>query len=326
MTNHVFITGASGFIGRNMVRHHVAQGKRVTGLSRNASGAARIAALGATPVIGDMMTTDLAPLMAGADQLVHAAADLDHGPGRQALSNATGTDRVLAAAREAGVASSILISSDSALQDGRALCNVDEATPYPQTPAGAYSAGKAESEKFALRRAAEGLHVMILRPRMVWGRDDGTALPMLAKVVEEGRFAWISGGGYLSSTTHVANLSHAVDLAFSRGRSGEIYHVSDGPARPFRETVTRLLATRDLWPPDKSVPRGVLRTIARVSGAIYRVTGGRVRGPLSFQEYATSAVEISLDIGKARRELDYNPVISFDEGLEELSSNAWRQN
>ena len=316
---HVFITGASGYVGRNLLRHFVSRGHPMTGLVRGPEAAERVASWGARPVQGDMLTADLAPLMSGADVLIHAAANVDHGTGSKAASvNPEGTRRVLEAARDAGVRKIIHISTDSVLQDGRPLRNVDETAPYPDRPAGAYSAGKAEAERIARRAAAQGQHVVILRPRMVWGRDDTTALPMLVEAVKSGKFAWISGGGYRSSSLHIANLCHAVELAFARGGRGEIYHVTDGPARPFRETVSGLLATQGLEGGTKSVPRGALRMIARSSEGLYRLSGGRFSGPLSYQDYATSAVEITLDIRKAERDLGYRPVVTFEEGLREL--------
>lgn len=319
---HVFVTGASGYVGRNLIRHFTSAGHRVTGLARSEESAAVVTELGATAVRGDMRRDDLSSLMAGATDLVHAAANLDHGPGRGAHEdNVRGTEAVVAAASAAGIKRLVHISSDSVLQDGHPLRNVREDHPVPVRHAGAYSAGKAEAEKVALDGNSDAMAVIVLRPRMIWGRDDTTALPTLAAMVRSGQFAWISGGDYLSSTTHVGNLCHAVDLALTHGRAGEIYHVCDGPARPFRETVTGLLATQGISPPDKSVPRPVLRLLARASDGLYRLSGGRLRGPLSFQEYATSAVEITLDISKAKRKLGYLPVIGWEEGLAEL--RAW---
>lgn len=319
---HVFVTGASGYVGRNLIRHFTSAGHRVTGLARSEESAAIVTELGATAVRGDTRRDDLSPLMAGATDLVHAAANLDHGPGRDAHEdNVRGTEAVVAAASAAGIKRLVHISSDSVLQDGHPLRNVRESHPVPVRHAGAYSAGKAEAEKVALDGNGDAMAVIVLRPRMIWGRDDTTALPTLAAMVRSGQFAWISGGDYLSSTTHVGNLCHAVDLALTHGRAGEIYHVCDGPARPFREIVTGLLATQGISPPDKSVPRAVLRLLARASDGLYRLSGGHLRGPLSFQEYATSAVEITLDISKAKRELGYLPVIGWEEGLAEL--RAW---
>lgn len=314
----IFITGAGGYVGRNLIRHFKAQGRPVVGMVRNAKAAHLISSFGARPVIADMLTSDMTPLMEGAESLIHAAASLDHGPGRVALDvNRDGTERVFAAAKRAGIESAVHISTDSVLQAGKPLRNVDETTPYPTRPAGAYSAGKIEAERVALR-ASQDMRVTILRPRMVWGRDDGTALPTLADMVRSGRFAWISGGTYLCSTTHIANLCHAADLALQRGRSGEVYHITDGPARPFRETVIGLLETQGIVAPDKSVPRGVLRAIASFGEGLYRLSGGRIGGPISSQEYATSAVEITLDTSKAERDLGYLPLISREAGLNEI--------
>lgn len=324
---HIFVTGASGYVGRNLIRHFIGVGHRVTGLARSDHGVAVVTELGATAVRGDMLRDDLSPLMVGATELVHAAANLDHGPGRDAHEdNARGTEAVIAAASSAGIQRLVHISSDSVLQDGHPLCNVNERRPIPLRHAGAYSASKAEAEKTALSGNSDDMTVIVLRPRMIWGRDDTTALPTLAAMVRSGQFAWISGGEYLSSTTHVANLCHAVDLALTNGRAGEVYHICDGPARPFRETVTGLLATQGISPPDKSVPRSVLRLLARVSDALYRLSGDRLRGPLSFQEYSTSAVEITLDISKAEHELGYLPILGWEEGLEELKAWTPRSN
>lgn len=120
--------------------------------------------------------------------------------------------------------------------------------------------------------------MVILRPRLVWGRDDTTALPTLAQAVRSGKFAWISGGGYRSSTLHIANLCHAVDLALDHGRRGEIYHLSDGPARPFREIVTGLLASQGLEARKTSVPRGVSRAIARAQATGFISSAGAGSG------------------------------------------------
>jgi len=320
---HIFITGASGYVGRNLVRHFVHAGDQVTGLARSDRGAQVIAGFGATAVRGDMLQDDLSPLMAGATDLIHAAANVGHGPGNEAYDeNISGTRAVMVAAATAGIARLVHLSSDSALQGGQALRNVSENHPLPRRAAGPYSAGKADSERIALNANSATMAVVVLRPRMVWGRDDTTALPTIADMVRAGKFAWISGGDYLSSTTHIANLCHAVELALTKGRGGEIYHISDGPARSFRETVTALLATQGLVSPEKSVPRPLLRFIASAGDKLFRLTGGRLRGPLSFQEYATSAVEITVDTRKATLELGYRPVVTWEDGLAELSADV----
>ncbi len=129
-----------------------------------------------------------------------------------------------------------------------------------------------------------------------------------------------SGGTYLTSTTHIANLCHGIELALLKGRGGEVYFLSDGDDLPFRDYVTGMLASQGLVAPDKTVPRPLLRLIAGISDLLHRLSSGRIKGPLTLQTYAASAVEITLDISRARNELRYAPVITRAEGLAEMAA------
>ena len=44
---------------------------------------------------------------------------------------------------------------------------------------------------------------MIVRPRFIWGRGDTSVFPKIAEAVKAGKFRWIGGGRYLTSTCHV---------------------------------------------------------------------------------------------------------------------------
>ncbi|NWJ26144.1 NAD-dependent epimerase/dehydratase family protein [Rhizobium sp. RM] len=316
----IFVTGASGYVGRNLIRHFVARGVEISALVRSESAAELVRSLGAKPVIGELFDPALSAGMAGCDALIHAAADTDHGPAseKQRRVNEDGTRAVLDAARAAGVRKVIHLSTESVLATGKPLVNVDETMPLPQRPAGGYSRTKAAAERLALAADGPDFSVVVLRPRFVWGRDDTTALPALTQAVKSGKFAWISGGTYLTSTTHIANLCTAVELALGRGRGGQVYFISDGAPVPFRSIVSALVETQGLAVPEKVVPRAVVRTVATIGDILAGISGGRIVPPLTRQAYATSAVEVSFDIGKARRELGYEPVISREEGLAEL--------
>ncbi|QWW69898.1 NAD(P)-dependent oxidoreductase [Rhizobium sp. WYJ-E13] len=318
----IFLTGGSGFVGRNLIRHFIARGIEVTALARSGRSAEIVRALGATPCRGDILDDGLASGISGHDALIHAAADTGHGPptAGQRHVNEDGTRLVIEAARAAGVRKVIHLSTESVLATGKPLVDVDETAPLPRRPAGGYSRSKAAAERIALANSTPGFPVTVLRPRFVWGRDDTTALPALMQAVRSGKFAWISGGQYLTSTTHIANLCTAVELALAHGRGGEIYFIADGDPVPFRAFVSALLETQGLTAPKNSIPRPLVRAIAAIGDMLAAISRGRIVPPLTLQSYATSAVEVSLDIGKARRELSYVPVVSHEQGLEELRS------
>lgn len=318
----IFITGGSGYVGRNLIRHFFAQDVPVVALARSPASEKTVAGLGAMPFSGDVFSADLVRGMEGCDVLIHAAADTDHGPGTQSQErvNAAGTMAVFKAARAAGVRRAIYLSTESVLADGRPLINVDERHPLPRRPAGAYSRSKAAAEHHALSCNGGGMDVVAVRPRFVWGRDDTTALPNLLGAVQSGQFAWISGGDYMTTTTHIANLCHGIELAIRNGKGGEVYFLGDDEPVRFRDFATALLATQGVKAPEKSVPRSLLRLVAGVGDWLHKVSGGKINAPLSLQAFATSAVPITLNISKARRELGYAPIMGREAGLAEMAA------
>lgn len=84
-------------------------------------------------------------------------------------------------------------------------------------------------------------------------------MPYLLQAVRSGRFAWIDGGHYLTSSTHVDNLAEAVCCALTRGAGGRVYHICDGAPVPFRRLIDAQLLAYGVKPPEKQVPRALLR-------------------------------------------------------------------
>ncbi|PBB25260.1 MULTISPECIES: NAD-dependent epimerase/dehydratase family protein [unclassified Mesorhizobium] len=318
----IFLTGSNGYLGRNLIRHFTGAGNEVIALVRSPQAASVVRALGAMPIRGTLDEQLLAEAMTGCSTMVHAAAHTSHGPEEpeHVAVNVEGTRAVFAAARKAKVRRAVHVSTESLLLNGRPLVNADENRPLPLTFPGAYSRTKAEAEHIALTAAGDGLDVMVVRPRFIWGRDDSTALPMLVQAAQSRQMAWIDGGRYLTSSTHIVNACHGIDLALSRGRSGEIYFLTDGEPRPFRELVSGILKTQGIIPPSKEVSSWVVRGVAYVGEGMSRLSGGRIKPPVTRQDLATMAVEVTLNISKARAELGYAPQISIEEGFEELRS------
>lgn len=320
----VFLTGGSGYLGRNIIRHFVSAGVEVVALVRSREAAAVVGDLGATPVEALLTDPRLARAMTGCASLVHAAAHTDHGPETpdHVAVNLEGTRAVFAAAREAGMTRAVHVSTESVLLDGGPLVNADETHPFPNRFPGAYSRTKAEAERIAFASAGEGFAVVAVRPRFVWGRDDTTALPILVAAARSGQMAWIDGGKYLTSATHVANACHGIDLALRKGRSGEAYFITDGEPVAFRSFVSRILETQGIPAPAREVPSWMVRSIARVGEGLGRLSGGRIKPPVTRQDLATMAAEVTLDISKAQRDLGYAPQISVEQGLAELAGRS----
>src|SRR5690606_31457557 len=153
---------------------------------------------------------------------------------------------------------------------------------------------KAAAEQAALAESREGFVVCAIRPRFVWGRDDTSALPEIIDAVNSGRLKWIAGGHYRTSTAHVANVVAGALAALDRGQSGQVYFITDGPPQDFRDFITRMLATRGVAPPTGSVPRWVLKSVIAVGSLLQVLSRGRIKPPISRQEYATVGHEVTV--------------------------------
>jgi len=317
----VFVTGGSGFVGGALVRRLLADGHHVRALTRSDESAAALAEAGAEPVRGDLH--DLAALrvgISGCELAYHAAALVSDWAPWSAFerSNVEGTRNVVRACELAGARRLVHISSVSVILAGLPLRNADETWPLQPHSRALYGASKAQAE--VVVGEASGVETVIVRPVLVWGPGDRTIRPGFAAAIRDGRFTWIDGGRHLVSTTHVDNAVHGIVLAAERGRPGQAYSIADGESISFRAFLTGLLATAGVVPPERSLPLWLARVLAAGSETTWRVLRRPGRPPLARTVLSLTGFERTIEIGKARRELGYEPVRTRPDGLAELAA------
>ena len=159
----ILVTGASGFVGRHVVRDLAMTGPTVRAMVRDARGAAKLEGARCEVVRGDV--TDPASLRAaarGVRTIVHLAAIIEGSPAAFERVMAAGTGNLVEAARETGVRRIVLMS---ALGTG----------PGATVP---YFRAKWAAEQVV---AGCGIEHVMLRPSFVFGRDGG-ALPRFLRI------------------------------------------------------------------------------------------------------------------------------------------------
>lgn len=290
-------------------------------MARSQTAADTVAAAGAEPVRGDITDVDaLTRGMDGCDVVVHAAAYVEQWGQRERFEqiNVGGTRAVIDAAKAAGVARLVLVSTEAVLADGRPLVGVDETYPKPLRLVGEYARTKAMAEELVLAANGPDLTTVAVRPRVVWGPGDTSIVPAVVDAAKKGRFAWIDGGRYNTSTCHVFNACAGTVLAAERGKGGEAYFLTDGPPVEFRQFLTALAATAGVELGGRSLPRRLAWAAASLGeGAwnLFRLSGAP---PITRTFLAVSAQEMTVDDSKARHDLGYQAVITRDDGLAEL--------
>jgi nucleoside-diphosphate-sugar epimerase len=316
-----FVTGGSGFLGRNLIEMLRARGHEARALARSATAASAVEKAGAQAVRGDLDDESaLAGGLAGCDVVFHCAADTAQFGDRKRVEavNVGGTERALAAARNAGVKKFVHVSTEAVLVGGPPIVRADETRPRPRHPIGLYPITKGLAEERVLAANSPELTTVIVRPRFIWGRGDTSVMPILVDAVKTGRFRWIGGGRHLTSTCHVTNVVHGMLLAAEKGKGGEIYFLTDGEPIEVRGFLSQLLEAAGVTPPEGELPFWLARAAAWTAEAAWKTLRLSGAPPVTRSAVLLIGREVTVVDVKARRELGYAPLISRVEGLAAL--------
>ncbi len=296
----VFVAGATGAIGKQLVPRLIADGHEVFGTTRSESRASMLSELGATPVVVDALDgrrVSESVARTKPDAIIHELTAIESLDVRRfdrsfALTNrlrTEGTDHLLSAARAAGTKRFIAQSYagwPSARTNGAIKTEDDPLDPAP-------ARGMRQSHA-AIRHLEEAVtgadwtEGIVLRYGGLYG--PGTALEAggeQLELVRKRRFPVIGDGGGVWSFVHVADAAEATVAALERGTRG-IYNVVDDDPAPVAEWLP-LLAQKLGAPRPARVPRLVGRLLAGESGVVLMT---EIRG-------ASNA--------KAKRELGWQP-------------------
>jgi predicted dehydrogenase/nucleoside-diphosphate-sugar epimerase len=236
----VLITGASGFIGCRVAEIlALRDGVQVRGMVHNPGSASRLARLPVEMVQGDLKSDEsVERLVEGCDAVVHCAIGTAYGNRREIFAvTVDGTRRLAAAARKAGVARFVHLSTMSV--HGRELPAVlDESCPIRPGRGDDYGESKAAAEREIQRAVQAGLPAVILRPTGVYGPFAPAltlrGLPKLAR----GELSLVeSACDSPAQTVYIDNLAVAVvaSLSLANFPSGEAILIDEDDGLTWRD-------------------------------------------------------------------------------------------
>jgi dihydroflavonol-4-reductase len=241
----VFVTGATGFIGRSLTRKLLARDHEVTFLTRHPDGQATRAlqAAGAVPVHGDITEAEtMHEAMAEAELVFHLAGWYRVGepdPATALSINVEGTRTVLESAYGLGVPNIVYTSTGVVLGNTRGRI-VDERFCRQAPFASIYARSKTIAHEIAQELIHRGAPVRIVMPGAVFGPQDHSLVGTFLRFYLRGWLPLIPGVDAGISLTYVDDVAEGHILAAERGHAGESYLLA-GPCLTYEEML-RLVA------------------------------------------------------------------------------------
>jgi len=303
------VTGGAGFLGINLVRDLLARGDSVTSLDLapfdypDCRDRVRV-------IRGDVRDPDaVRRAVAGSDVAVHCAAALPlYRPADIFSTDVAGTRNVLAAARDAGLARVVHISTTAVygIPDHHPITEDD-----PLHGVGPYGEAKVAAERVCLEFRRQGLCVPILRPKSFIGPERLGVFALLYEWAKDGRhFPILGRGENRYQLLDVADLCEAIHRAATLPCKtvNDTFNIGAAAFGTFREDLQAVLDEAGHGRRIIPLPAGPAILALKVLEAL-RLS------PLYRWVYETAVKDSYVAIDKARERLVWEPRYSNRDAL-----------
>jgi nucleoside-diphosphate-sugar epimerase len=310
----VFVTGGTGHLGRNLLARLRASGYAVRALTRHPDRHPWLTNLGVEIVAGDVENGPLIREAAsGCRYVIHAAGRFSFWGRAEAFArtNVRGTQHVLDAAQQAGVARVVHVSTIGVI--GRPLPGRPIDEDHPPRPTDAYQRSKLAGERLAIRAwRDQGLPVIVLRPGAFYGPYGRYAFNRL--FIEDplrGLRIQVNGGRHITFPVFITDVADSAIAALKCGQPGAVYHVCGDPLS-HRDANRIVSEEAGISPFRLNVPGWSMIALAGAWTALSLLTRVEPYYPINLRGYVFNDWHVSSE--KARRELAFTPT-DFREGV-----------
>lgn len=319
----VWVSGASGFIGRHLVRALLKQNKKVRAFDIVPCPESLCESEAVEWVQGDIANKiAVKQSLEGCSTVFHLAAMVgDWGSEAQHKKiTVDGTQNVFQSLQELEskapviLASSIVVYGD---QLGRMRCH--EALAHGKNY-GRYSESKQAQERLAQSFIQAGLDIRIVRPANVYGAGSKPWVELLSSQLQTGLPSLVSGGDFDAGLVHVNNLVDIlIRVSENSNAKGQIYNAADEEGITWLRYMSDIAKICDA-PKPKSIPWLAAYAIATVGEAGYNLLRLDGRRPLiTLESLNLIGSSHRIDMEKTKRELGYRAVTSYREGIKEVA-------
>ncbi|MGB5811725.1 MAG: NAD-dependent epimerase/dehydratase family protein [Polyangiales bacterium] len=321
----VMLTGATGFIGRRVVKALESEGHALT-IAERTPGSFGRDVRGATPhrvvAVGEInRATEWGIALEGVEAVVHLAAHahvVTPSPEDEIAfveTNVRGTDRLAERAVAAGVRRFVLMSSIGAVATSSDACITSSTPSRPTTP---YGKSKLAAEEALLTQAhGSDMTWTILRPTLVYGPGNPGNMARLISLVRTGLPLPLGAIRNRRSFTFVDNLAALVAHALNHERAvNHVFLVADGDDVSTPELVRKIAVLHGRHAKLVPVPVSLLQRSAKVADVVSAATSRSL--PFGTATIDRLAASLFVDTAGVRDVLGWSPPFDLDAGLRRM--------
>jgi nucleoside-diphosphate-sugar epimerase len=311
------ITGATGFIGKHLVKTLVEQGRDVRCLVRKTSDTQYLKKLGVELFCGDLLTRDSLKNITKGVNIVHHLAGEVYSPKSDDYIkiNVEGTKNLLESCRSENIERFTFLSSIQAAgpnQTQDILLNEQS----PCNPITSYGKSKREAEKLIYKRyKTDAFPAVIIRAPMVYGPGSlKCRSAALFQRINKGAFRLIGEKDHLISICYIDNLIHGIVLAEKHKKTiGKTYFIADQKTHTLFELSSTIAKELMVKLPRGRVPVSVaylITMILLIPNKIFNLS--RL---FSWDTMREITNDWACDISCIKSEMGYKPSVDFTEGV-----------
>ena len=313
----ILVTGASGFVGKEVVKRLLAEGYQVRAFVRKLSYINELEGMGVEIYFGDIRHfKSFQNAVEGIEIIIHLAAALGVPAGEYMEITVGGVENLIRIVNERSIKKVIYMSSMSVydLADCSENTKITENHIYERRPLdrGAYTASKLEAEKL-VRKEMETSQASwtILRPSMIIGRHSKVFLNPLG--ISLGKLRLIFGLGYdhlrLIPVEDVADV--ITECVESEKCNGRIYNLNHDDRISKRQYLKQVVGPTSGKGINLYLPHWIMISLIYMQEKIFKLV--RRKPPLTRYRYRSAQRKVCFDTERIKSELGWKPRMALDE-------------
>lgn len=312
-----FVTGATGFIGRNLVNKLADDGWDVSVLVRSKNDIKKFPSVKVGACHGDLLHLDLAKRkIEGTDVVFNLAGALPHHCSDSKIywdTNTEGVRNILEVCKRSRIKRFIHVSTVG-IYGPTPREGADENSPL--RPESVYAESKAAGEDLVKEHYRKfQVPTVIIRPTIAFGPGDiRPGFSNLFPLIKKRLFIPVGDGSNYFHTVYVENLIEALLLAVVKKEAvGEDFIIGDDPCPTMKEVVDTICKVENVKLPPLFLPKALAYPLGAVGNVLQNLN---LPTPLTTQRVRFITEEKRFKIDKAKKLLGYQAKVKLREGIE----------